>query len=151
MQPSLEPVCDFAVELTAPRELGDNGAGVRRIIPIVGGTVDGALLKGRILEIGADWQTVDHAGIARLDARYAIETHDGALIEVQSQGIRHMPPAVAARIAAGEAVPFTDYYMRTAIWLSTGDPRYDWVNRAMFLATGGKQGAVVRMAIYRVN
>lgn len=150
MQPPLELVCEFAVELTAPKELGDCGVGTRRIIPIVGGTVIGPLLSGRILEVGADWQTVEAGGIARLDARYAMETDDGALIEVASQGIRHVPADVAARIQAGEAVPFTDYYMRTAIWLTSSAPDYAWVNRTMFLATGGKSGSTVRLAIYRV-
>ncbi|NBC37778.1 DUF3237 family protein [Novosphingobium sp. FSY-8] len=151
MQPTLEHVCDFAIDLTPPRELGECGAGTRRIIPIVGGSVSGPLLNGRILNIGADWQTVHGDGVAVLDARYAVETDDGAVIEVISQGIRHMAPDVAARAAAGEDVPFTDYYMRTAIRLETGHPAYAWVNRALFLASGGKSGRTVRLSIYRID
>ncbi|MEN9684044.1 MAG: hypothetical protein RLZZ427_1795 [Pseudomonadota bacterium] len=151
MQPSLEFVCEFAVTVSAPQELGDCGAGTRRIIPIAGGSVTGPALNGRILGVGADWQTVEPGTIARLDARYAIETDDGALIEVTSQGIRHMPADVAARVQAGEAVPFSDYYMRTVIWLNSSHPDYTWVNRAMFLASGGKQGQAVKLSIYRVT
>ena len=150
MTPQLEPVCTFAIELTKPRELGQTAAGTRRIIPIVGGAVTGARINGRILGIGADWQTVDSDGVAQLDARYAVETDDGALIEVISQGMRHMAPEVAARAAAGEDVPFSDYYMRSFIRLESGHPDYAWVNRALFLATGGKAGAVVSLSVYRI-
>lgn len=147
----LEHAFDLVVELSRPHEMGVCPAGVRRIIPIVGGTANGPLLRGRVLNVGADWQTVLAGGIADLDARYAIETVDGAVIEVISQGIRHAPPEVAARIAAGEAVPPSEYYMRTAIRLESGHPDYNWVNRALFLATGGKVGPTVRLSVYRVN
>lgn len=150
MSPQLEFVCEFTVELSPPHEMGECGPGVRRIIPIVGGTVSGELLCGRILAIGADWQTVESDGLALLDARYAIETTDGVVIEVISQGMRHMSPDVAARHARGENVPFSDYYMRTAIRLATGHPAYQWVNRSLFLGAGGKNGDTVTLSIYRI-
>lgn len=148
---TLEHVCDFVVELSPPSEIGACGGGTRRIIPITGGTVSGPLIEGRILDIGADWQTVLANGVAELDARYAIETTDGAVIEVSSRGIRDASPEVTARIAAGENVPTSEYYMRTAIRLECGDPRYDWVSRSLFLATGGKAGSTVRLSVYRVR
>ncbi|OJW70258.1 MAG: hypothetical protein BGO57_10510 [Sphingomonadales bacterium 63-6] len=150
MNPGLEHVFDLTVELTRPHEMGECPGGVRRVIPIVGGSADGPLVRGRILDVGADWQTVLAGGIADLDARYAIETHDGAVIEVVSQGVRHASPEVAARMAAGEKVDPSEYYMRTFIRLESGHAAYDWVNRSLFLAMGGKVGATVRLAIYRV-
>lgn len=151
MAPLLEPVCDFAIELTRPREMGACPSGTRRIIPIVGGIVTGTRINGRILNIGADWQTVQGGGLAQLDARYAIETDDGAVIEVISQGIRHMTPEVSARVAGGQDVPFAEYYMRTFIRLASGDARYNWVNRSLFLATGGKRGASVHLEVFRIG
>lgn len=151
MPPRLELACTFAIELSPPHEMGACAPGVRRIIPIIGGTVSGRLIEGRILPVGADWQTVHANGVAQLDARYAIETGDGAVIEVISQGIRHAPPEVSARMAAGEEVASSEYYMRTAIRLETGDDRYAWVNRSIFLASGGKSGTVVKLDIYRVD
>jgi len=149
--PGLEHACDLVVELSPPREMGACPAGVRRIIPIVGGSASGPLLNGRILDVGADWQTVSANGVAELDARYAIETADGAVIEVISRGIRDASPDVAARIAAGEVVPPGDYYMRTAIRLDSGHPDYAWVNRTLFLAAGGKVGSTVRLSVHRVT
>jgi len=40
--------------------------------------------------------------------------------------------------------------MRTAIRLETGHAAYDWVNRSLFIALGGKVGSTVRLAVYRV-
>jgi len=151
MSLTLEHACDFTVELSRPHELGSCSTGTRRIIPIVGGTVSGPLINGRILGVGADWQTVTANGVAELDARYGIETHDGAMIEVISRGIRHASAEVAARIAAGEEVPTSEYYMRTAIRLDSGHADYAWVNRSLFLAEGGKVGSTVRLSVYRVD
>lgn len=151
MTPGLEHAFDLVVELSRPHEMGECPSGTRRIIPIVGGSASGALLQGRVLDVGADWQTVATDGVAGLDARYAIETGDGAVIEVVSQGIRHATPEITARIAAGEAVPPSEYYMRTAIRLESGHGKYDWVNRSLFLAAGGKVGTTVRLSVYRVT
>lgn len=150
MSLQLEHVCDLTVELSPPHEVGTGGQGARRIIPIVGGHARGERLSGTILPVGADWQTVDADGVADLDARYAIQTDDGAVIEVLSQGVRQASPEVAARIASGEAVPPSEYYMRTAIRLHTGHPAYAWVNRALFIASGGKVGATVSLSVYKV-
>lgn len=147
----LEHAFDLVVELSRPHEMSDCPSGVRRIIPIVGGSACGPRIQGRVLNVGADWQTVFANGVADLDARYAIETDDGAVIEVISQGIRRASPEVSARIAAGEAVAPADYYMRTSIRLESGHPAYDWVNYSLFLASGGKVGATVRLAVYRVT
>ncbi|MBO9580413.1 MAG: DUF3237 domain-containing protein [Sphingobium sp.] len=151
MTPHLEPVCDLVVELARPHEMGSAPAGVRRIIPIIGGRASGPLIEGKILGVGADWQTVFESGVADLDARYAIETPEGAVIEVISQGIRHASAEVAARIAAGETVAPAEYYMRTAIRLESGHPSYSWVNRAIFLAAGGKIGSTVQLSVFRVD
>lgn len=148
---ALEHVCDLVVELSPPHEMGEALSGTWRIIPIVGGTAKGARINGRILNVGADWQTVQAGGVAQLDARYAIQTDDGAVIEVVSQGIRHASAEVAARIAAGEAVPPSEYYMRTAIRLDSGHPDYAWVARSIYVADGGKVGNTVRLAVYRVG
>lgn len=148
---ALEHVCDLVVELSPPHEMGTALSGTRRIIPIIGGTAKGARINGRILNVGADWQTVQAGGVAHLDARYAILTDDGAVIEVVSQGIRHASPEVAARIVAGEVVPPSQYYMRTAIRLDSGHPAYTWVARSIYVADGGKVGNTVRLAVYRVG
>ena len=148
--PELEPFCELRVDLAPIMEMGPGRAGQRRIIPIIGGSVTGRV-NGKILNLGADWQTIHADGSADLDTRYAFETEDGALIEVVNKGVRRGPPEVIARLARGEDVDPADYYMRTTARLETGDPRYDWVNGMIFLGTGGRWAAQVRIALFAVT
>ena len=69
--PSLEFLCRLDVHLGPIKEMGQGRAGQRRIIPIIGGTVSGKI-TGKILNLGADWQTVFEDGGAELDTRYAL-------------------------------------------------------------------------------
>jgi len=148
--PPLQHVCDLTVMLDPILEMGPGPAGQRRIIPIVGGKVEGERIRGEILDLGADWQTVLADGQAELDARYAVRTHDGAIIEVRNLGLRHGPADIMARVAAGEDVDPSGYYMRTHLRLETGDARYAWVNRALFLGTGGRRAASVVLSIFEI-
>jgi len=150
-QPKLRHICDLFVALDPIREMGAGQAGQRRIIPIVGGTVTGPALEGRILHLGADWQTIWANGVAELDTRYAMETHDGATIEIINYGYRHGPDEVLAAIALGEEVDPGSYYMRTHARLETGDPRYDWVNRTLFVGRGARLASQVVMSLFALR
>ncbi|WP_370222619.1 DUF3237 domain-containing protein [Pararhodobacter marinus] len=149
--PRLEPVCTLEVTLAPIREMGEGRAGRRRIIPIVGGRVTGPLLNGRLLDVGADWQTIFADGLAELDTRYAMETDDGAVIEILNYGLRHGPPEVMARLAEGEDVPADAYYMRTHARLETGDPCYAWVNRTLFVGSGIRRARSVIVALHALR
>ena len=149
--PSLDHVCDLAIEPGEVRTLGDVRTGTRRIIPIVGGAVSGPRLSGRIVGPGADWQTVLVDGAADLDARYQLETEDGALIEIVDRGVRRGPAEVMQRLAAGETVDPDEYYMRGAIRMETGDERYRWVNATLFVGTGARTPTGVSISVYAVT
>lgn len=151
LKPALDWICILRVELAPIREMGRGRAGHRRIIPIIGGTVHGDTLSGRVLEVGADWQTVFDDGLAELDTRYAMETHDGAVIEIINYGLRHGPPEVMAAVARGEDVPAEQYYMRTHARLETGDERYAWVNRTLFVGTGRRLQSSVELDLYALR
>ena len=149
--PHLRPVCTLKVELGPIIEMGQGRAGKRRIIPIIGGTVEGPELSGTILNVGADWQTIFADGSADLDTRYAFETHDGAVIEVVNLGFRHGPPEVLERLAKGEEVSPDSYYMRTSARFETGDSRYQWVNKSIFVGTGMRKASAVEVAMFAVE
>lgn len=149
--PNLASVCTLLVELAPIREMGPGRAGHRRIVPIIGGTVSGPELSGRILNLGADWQTILPNGMAELDTRYAMETHDGATIEIRNYGYRHGPKAVIEAIGRGEQVDPGSYYMRTHARLETGDPRYEWVNKTLFVGTGARQASMVRIELFALR
>lgn len=145
----LAHLCDLNVELAAPIEMGTSPRGVRRIIPIIGGTVSGRV-SGRILNLGADWQTVFPDGMAELDTRYAFETDDGALVDIRNFGYRHGSEQTIAALARGEDVDPSAYYMRTQPRFETGDPRYAWLNRMICVGTGSRQQASVHVSIFEV-
>ncbi|MGI9364525.1 MAG: DUF3237 domain-containing protein [Rhizobiaceae bacterium] len=149
--PKLEFFCKLNVELGSPIELGEGLAGRRRIIPIIGGTASGPHFEGRILDLGADWQTVHSLSTAHLDTRYAIATNDGATIEIINRGLRHGPEDAMAALAAGESVMPEAYYMRTHATLETGHPAYDWVNNLLFVGTGVRNKSSVNMELFIVR
>lgn len=146
--PQLDHVCDLIVHLDPITEMGPGRAGQRRIIPIIGGEVTGPKLRGRVLNLGADWQTIFAGGLAELDTRYAMETHDGATIEIRNYGFRHGPQDVLAAVARGEEVSPDSYYMRTHARLESGDPRYAWVNQTLFVGVGAREKQAVRLRLY---
>ena len=147
----LAPLMHAEVTLEPIRDLGDTPLGRRRIIGITGGTFKGPRLAGKILPGGADWQVIRSDGSAYLDARYTLETDDGALIYVNNKGYRHGPKEVIERMARGEAVDPALYYMRTTPWFETSAPRYDWLNRAICVATGARRAAGVELDFYEVK
>ena len=90
-------------------------------------------------------------GVAELDTRYAMQTHDGAIIEIINYGYRHGPKEVIAAVARGEDVDPASYYMRTHARLETGDARYAWVNRTLFIGVGARDKQSVKVDLYAVE
>ncbi len=87
-------------DLAEVTELGKTSEGQRRMIAILGGTFYGRI-QGKLLPGGADWQLIRNDGIADISARYPLETDSGARIVVRSEGYRHGPPDVIARLPWG--------------------------------------------------
>ncbi len=150
--PTLEFLFEAAVALEAPQELGHTRYGRRRIINILGGTVEGPALRGEVLAGGADWQTLRTDGTADLVANYSIRTDDGVTIYVQNAGVRTAPREVLDRLMAGEDVPPSEYYMRTAAAMEVDDSsRYAWLNRCIIISTGMRKASSVHLRFYKVT
>ena len=149
--PHLRHVADLEVELSPITELGRGRAGQRRIIPIVGGRITGPCFNGEIMDVGADWQTVFDGGLAELDTRYAFRTDDGAVIEIRNFGFRHGPEDIMKRVAVGEQVDPSSYYMRTRARLETGHSDYAWVNRTLFVGVGARLRSNVMISLYSIE
>ena len=147
---SSEPIFHVHAEVAEMLPLGGTPYGERRIISILGGRIDGARLSGRILPGGADWQIVRTDGVTHIEARYTIETEAGGRILVVSEGLRHGPPAVMAKMARGETVNPADYYFRTVMRFETADPQTAWLNRILALARGAREARAVRLDVYEV-
>ena len=149
--PELEFAFEARVQVAPAQEVGDTPLGRQRVIPILGGTVEGPRLNAEVLPGGADWQIVRPDGVVDLTARYLIRTHDGAMVAVTNHGLRHGPPDVMDRLSRGEPVDPALIYFRTAPTFATGDPRYQWLNRHIFVCTAERAPLGVTIHFFQVN
>lgn len=147
----LEPLATFHVELAPILDLGNTPAGNRRVINIVGGRFDGPRLSGVVLPGGADWQIVHPDGLATIDTRYTLRTHDDALIYISTSGVRHGPREVVERLAKGEPVDPAEYYFRLFCRFETGDSRYLWLNRELAVASAAREASAVRYEAFTLT
>jgi hypothetical protein len=131
--------------------LGPGPYGERRVVPLGGGSVEGPELNGRVVEGGADWQIARVDGVLDISAHYVLRLDDGALVEVQSNGLRHGPPDVMARLASGEAVRPDEYVFRTVMRFTTGHPAWLHLNKVIAIAVGQREAQRVVLEVYRIT
>ena len=146
--PGLEFAFEVQVQVADPVVVADLPSGqTRRIIDILGGTVDGPEIQGEVVPGGADWQLIRQSdGFTDIDARYTIKTDDGHLIYVSNIGIRHASPEVMQRLNAGEEVDQSLIYFRAIPKFETEAPGLDWLMKHVFVSAGERypNGAVIR-------
>jgi len=151
IQPGLEFVYEASARLGDPIQIGETPDGVRRIIPILDGVVEGPSIRGVIIGGGADWQLARRDGVTVVDATYALRTEDGAVIQIRNRGLRHGPPEVMARLAAGEPVDPSAYYFRSVPEFIAPAGPYDWLNRSIFLCAGARRARSITLWVWRVS
>jgi hypothetical protein len=149
--PALRLLYTSSFDVDPPILVGHTHHGERRIIHIKGGAFAGPRLSGKVLAGGADWQIIRTDGTAELEARYTLETHDGALIYVLNRGIRTGPKEVMDRLAKGENVDPEEYYFRTTPVFETGAQKYAWLNKLIAVATGERHMSQVIVTVYEVT
>jgi hypothetical protein len=151
VRPGLRLAYTTTGRLGEPIEVGPTPDGVRRVVPILGGTVDGPLIHGAVLPGASDWQVTRADGVIGVDATYAIRTQDGVLLQVRNTGLRHGEPEVMAALARGEDVDPLDYYFRTAPVITAPEGAYEWVNRSLFLASGSRGATGIELSVWAVT
>ena len=148
------PRLAFAFEVNAEVgtavEIGGTPRGRRRIVPILGGVVEGPGIRGTVLPGGADWQIVRTDGVTEIEARYTVDLADQGLVYVVNSGIRRADPEVMARLNAGEPVDESEYYFRTVPRFEAAAPAAQWLMRSLFLATGRRKPASVHIRFWLV-
>lgn len=149
--PALVPMTHIDCEVGALATLGAAPMGERRYVPLGGGTVRGPELNGSLVEGGVDWQWNRGDGVLEIAAHYVVRTDDGALVEIRSEGYRHGPPEVMARLGRGETVPRDDYFFRTLVRFTTGAPAWAHLNKTMAIACGQRDARLVRLDLYRLT
>ena len=142
-----QPLFIFQLEVKPPSVIGATPGYDRRVGEIAGGRFEGERLRGRILSGGSDWQSLRSDGTITLNVRLVMETDDGALIGVTYLGMRHGPKEVMDRMARGENVSPSEYYMRATPYYETASEKYGWLNRMVSVACGHRMPGG---AIYQV-
>ena len=129
---------------------GDIGHGVRRIVPITGGEVRGEKVNGKVCAFGADFQIIRPNELIELEAKYAFETDDGAVIYVQSTGIRFGPVELLQRLKRGEPVDPKLIYFRTVLKFETGSEKYRWLMQSLFVSSAARHADRVVLDVHQV-
>ena len=143
-------VFSLAIKVGAPIVAGDIGHGIRRVIPILGGEVFGDGIKGTIFPVGADFQVLRPNGFTELEAKYAFEPDDGAIVYIENIGIRFGPKELLDRIAKGEIVDPTRIYFRSVPRFETGSEKYRWLMENLFIGVGARHPDRVEIDVHRV-
>lgn len=153
--PPASPKLEFAFELRVrvgePIEIGQVPHGRRRIVPILGGSVAGPMLKGSVPSGGADWQMIQPDGFSELDTRYTIQTEKGEIVYVQNAGIRTAAPDVMQKLLAGQPVDPSLVYFRTVPKFETSAPELQWLARSIFVGVGERYPSEVVIRFFRLD
>jgi hypothetical protein len=148
--PALKFFADLSVQVAPPIEVGATVHGTRRLIPIVGGNVQGDGWTARVLPGGADFQLIVTNQLAELDARYVLETDAGDAIYVQNHAVRTAPPEVMAKLIKGEPVNPESVYFRCTPRFETASPALAWISERLFIGTGARHPDRVVMRFFEV-
>jgi hypothetical protein len=149
--PSLSFLTTIEVAVGEPIEVGETPEGHRRIIPIVGGAVEGPALNGKVLPAGADFQILKSGTLTELQAQYAIETDDGDRIYVSNFGLRSGSADDIAALVRGESVPPERIYFRCSPRLSSAGERWAWLGSKIIVGTGERHPNAVRLNLFVVE
>jgi len=136
--PRLTPVGRLVVQVAPPVELGPTALGTRRMVGILGGTLEGEIGQGTVLPGGADWQTLHPDGSLSIRAEYTIALAEGDVIALTSIGVRSLR----------DGSP--DPHFRTAIVFSAEGHR-ESLNHNLFVSTGVREGGSVALELFRVD
>jgi len=129
---------------------GETGHGVRRIIPILGGEVRGPDVNGKVCAFGADFQVIRPNEMIELEAKYAFETDDGAVVYVENKGIRFGPLDLLERLKRGEPVDPGLIYFRTIPKFETGHDKYRWLMEHIFVGSAARHADRVVIDVHQV-
>jgi hypothetical protein len=148
--PALVHVLHLEVEVAAPIEVGRLSSGLRRVVPITGGTVSG-LFTGRVLPGGADIQLIRTDTETEAEARYLLESDDGELVTVHNSGLRTGSAVDIARLRRDEPVDPARIYFRSTPRFETAAPRLTRLTTHVYVGTGTRQPRSVTFDFFEVQ
>jgi hypothetical protein len=150
LAPELVHVLHLEVEVAAPIEVGRLTSGLRRVVPITGGTVSG-LFSGRVLPGGADLQLIRSDTETEVEARYLLESDEGELVTVHNRGLRTGSAEDIERLRRDEPVDPARIYFRGQPRFETASPRLHRLTTHLFVGVGTRQPRSVTFDVFEVQ
>ena len=148
--PALVHILHLEVQVAEPIEVGRLSSGLRRVVPITGGTVSG-LFTGRVLPGGADLQLIRSDTESELEARYLLESDEGELVTVHNWGLRTGSAEDIERLRRDEPVDPARIYFRGQPRFETAAPRLHRLTTHLFVGVGTRQPHSVTFDIFEVQ
>ncbi|CAN5571120.1 hypothetical protein BH10BAC3_BH10BAC3_16780 [soil metagenome] len=148
----LEHIFSFGAKLENPPEIiGPAPEGIRVNFYCMGGEVAGPKLQGKCRAVGGDWLTLRTDGVAILDVRVTLESHDGALIAVTYTGVADLGPNAYQEFLEGKLPERITLHVIPRC--STAHPDYLWLNRVQCLGIGEfeRDASFVKYDVYAVR
>lgn len=147
----IEHLFTYRVELAPPLIIGPVPGDVRVDFAIAGGEITGPRLHGSVTPGGADFGTLRTDGVFLVDVRGALESHDGALIEITYTGVMDLGPDGYQKFLNGDAPESAA--VRAATRFRTAHPAYAWLNRLQCISIGQAKPATpeVLFDVYALN
>ena len=85
---------------------------------------------------GMDQNIFRSDGAMYPNVRLILMTVDDAIFYMYYTGVRYGTAEVMQRIADGEEVDPSEYYLRSTPYFETSAPQYDWINRIVSVGVG---------------
>ena len=114
------PLMVLRLATSATQDIGSTPQGTLTIFPVIGGSIEGERLRGKVLAGGGDWVTAHGDGTFTLDLRVTLETDDGGFIHMTFTGVRDD----------------ANHYFRTVSRFETAAPKYAFLNRLVAVGIG---------------
>lgn len=148
---AVEHLFDLAVDFD-PMKVYPSPFGMRVDAIVRQGKAHGPRLQGEVLAGGGDWLVVGDDGIARLDVRATIRTHDEEMVFYTSAGRVVVDEDTRDRFLAGETITFDQMYGRTVPVFETGSDAYRWLNRIVAVGVMSELSLQhIRYHVYRLS
>ena len=107
-------------------------------------------ISGKVCPFGADFQIIRSNELIELEARYAFETDDGAVVYVENRGLRFGPIELLEKLKRGEPVDPKLIYFRTVPKFETGSAKHRWLMQHLFIGSAARHPDRVVIDVHQV-
>ncbi len=130
--------------------VGKTPAGLRRIVPVTGGTFEGPRLRGAVVG-GHDWVINRPDGVMLIDVRLMLETDDGATLYLTYQGRFTAEPDAMRRFSQGGLLEPHEYSLVISAKFECGHDAYTWLNDVVAVGTGEQTATGPIYSIFEIR